>query len=141
MSPETSDGIIKKVETFDLEKFLRDYHFDYILNDSMLDWIGRSITGVTLKHMIVAVMLYKILTPLRYLATLTVTKFAIDILKKRGVIQTPTKGSSIKELAVEQNQVIRKYIKKKKDNYIRKGSKLLRKPGTGTQNKTPTKPI
>ena len=83
-------------------------HFDYVLADSTIDWIGKSITGVTLKHLITALMLYKIFTPLRYLLTLGVTKISIDLLKRRGVILPPPPGSSIKELLHEQSQNFRR---------------------------------
>jgi hypothetical protein len=121
MSNETSNSIIVKIETFDLEKFLRNFYFDKIMSDSTLDSIGKQITGVTLKHIITAIMLYKIFTPLRYLATLTVSKVAIDKLILRGVIQPPPKGSSIKDMTQEtrnniatRGRVLRNKMKLKK---------------------------
>lgn len=63
-------------------------------------------------------MLYKIFTPLRYLATLGTTKLLINIFKNRGVIpKQPPPGSSIKDLYAEQKQVIRRGIKRQREKY------------------------
>lgn len=117
-SRETSDSIVEKINTFRLDKFLRDNYFTYVLSDSSIEWIGEKITGVTLKHIITAIMLYKIFTPLRYVATLATTKLLITIFKNRGVIpKQPPPGSSIKDLYAEQKQVIRRGIKKQREKY------------------------
>ncbi len=117
-SRETSDSIVEKINTFKLDQFLRDYYFTYILSDSSIEWVGEKITGVTLKHIITAIMLYKIFTPLRYVATLATTKLLITIFKNRGVIpKQPPPGSSISDLYAEQKQVIRRSIKKQREKY------------------------
>lgn len=100
MTHDTANGIIVKIETFDLEKFLRNYHFNSVFSDSTLEYIGKSITGITLKHMIVAIMLYKIFTPLRYLTTLAFAKISIDSLIRRGLIKAAPKESSLSEIAL-----------------------------------------
>lgn len=62
--------------------------------------------------MITSIMLYKIITPLRYIFTVALTNFIIKLLKKHGRIPLqPPPGSSIKELYTEQKQVIRRSLK------------------------------
>ena len=118
MSNETSKKIEKKIETFNLEKFLRSYYFDYVLSDESIKWLSKSITGITLKHMLTAVMLYKIFTPVRYLATLTVTNVIIKLFKKRGLMPThPPAGSSIPELIKEQQAVVEQNIRRQREAY------------------------
>ncbi len=117
-SKETSDSIMAKIKTFKLEKFLRDYYFNYVMSDANIDWLGQKITGETLKHAITAVMLYKIFTPLRYLATLATTKVLIGLFKRRGVIpKQPPPGSSISDLYSEQKLVLRRGIKQQREKY------------------------
>ena len=137
MSHDTVNGIIVKIETFDLETFLRKNYFHHVFGDSFLKWIGKSITGETLKHIIVAVVLYKIFLPLRYLTTLTLTKVTINNLIKRGIIQTPPKGSSITEIASESKQEFIKTARMKKNLLLRKSKKSLN--GTKSSNEIPKK--
>jgi hypothetical protein len=118
MSHETSLSIEKKIDNFNLEKFLLSYHFDYVFSDGSLKWLGSCITGVTLKHVITAIMLYKLATPLRYVATLTVTNLIIKLFKKRGMMPLrPPAGSSIPELIKEQQDVLKARIKRQKEAY------------------------
>ena len=91
--------------------------------DSFIKFLGSSITGENLKNIITAVMLYKIFTPLRYVLTLVVTNFVIQILKKRGKMPLkPPPGSSIKDLYVEQKSVIRRSLKKQQEKIKSKRS-------------------
>lgn len=130
ISHETTVSIMNKIETFDLEKFLRSYHFDYVFSDATLVSLGKMFDGITLKHLITTYLLYKIFTPLRYLATLGGTKLCIDLLKRRGVIpQRPPPGSSIKELYEEQKQVIRTYGNRKALKATAKGTRLFKRTG------------
>ena len=117
-SRETSDSILNKINTFNLENFLREYYFNYVMPEATIEWIGKKLTGETLKHLLTAVMLYKIFTPLRYLATLTATKVLISIFKRRGVIpKRPPPGDSIKDLYTEQKLVIRRSLKQQREKY------------------------
>jgi hypothetical protein len=125
MSHETAVSIEAKIDNFNLEAFLRSFYFDKVFNDDQLKWFGGALTGVMLKHILTAVMIYKISTPIRYLFTLTFTKLLIDVLKRRGVIPIrPPPGSSIKELYEEQKLVIRRSIKSKRENYKFKAPSL-----------------
>ncbi len=125
ISHETAISIETKISNFDLEKFLRSIYFDKVFNGDQLKWLGEVITGITLKHMLTAIMLYKICTPLRYLFTITATKVLIDLLKRRGVIPNrPPPGSSIKELYEEQKLVLRRSIKSKREKYKFKAPSL-----------------
>ena len=134
-----------KIETFDLEKFLRNNHFNQVLSDSKLDYIGKLITGVTLKHWITAIMLYKIFTPLRYLATLTVSKVAIDKLIKHNYIQRPPPGSSLKEMTQETTKNIvtngRKLKKIKSKIYSNYKSKLNKQKSNNENQNSANKKI
>lgn len=124
-SHETSISIANKIETFNLEQFLRNYHFDYIFSDSTLEWFGKLITGVHLKHIIVAIMLYKIFTPLRYLATLAATKISINMLKKGGYIpMKPPPGSSITEIVKEQKHNLRRSVLAQQERLARARSRF-----------------
>jgi hypothetical protein len=128
MTKETSDSITSKINNFNLESFLRKYYFSYILPESAIQWLGRSITGETLKHVVTSIMLYKIFTPLRYLVTLGSTKLSIELFKRRGVIpQRPPPGSSIQDLYTEQKQIIRRSIKKKKESYQKRMRRILKR--------------
>jgi hypothetical protein len=121
-------SIINKIETFDLEKFMRSWHFDYVFSDAALTSLGKVFDGMTIKYLLTAYVLYKIFTPLRYLATLGGTKLSIDLLKRRGVIpQRPPPGSSIKELYEEQKQVIGTYRKKRAMNASVKGTRFFKR--------------
>lgn len=134
ISHETSLSIERKIHNFNLEKFLRSWYADYILSDSQLEKLGHYFNGITLKHLITALMLYKLATPLRYLATLGLTKLSIDLLKRRGLIQPPPPGYSVKEIITEQKQQIRRkslLLKKRKEQYkvrsLRFRDRLLKK--------------
>lgn len=128
MSKETSDSITLKINNFNLESFLRKYYFSYVLPENAIQWLGKSITGETLKHVVTSIMLYKIFTPLRYLVTLGSTKLAIELFKKRGVIpQRPPPGSSIQDLYSEQKQLIRRSFKNKKESYQKRMRRILKR--------------
>lgn len=128
MSKETSDSITLKINNFNLESFLRKYYFSYVLPESAIQWLGKSVTGETLKHIVTSIMLYKIFTPLRYLVTLGSTKLAIELFKKRGVIpHRPPPGSSIQDLYTEQKQIIRRSIKKNKESYQKRMRRMLKR--------------
>ena len=101
-----------------MEKFLKNSFFDYIMPDELIKKLGGLITGVTLKNMITAIVLYKMFTPFRYLLTLGATKLVINLFKKRGIMpQQPPPGSTIKELYQEQSQSIKRRIKKQREKY------------------------
>lgn len=118
MTRETSDSINNKINTFNLEQFLKESFFHHILSDSIIKSLGQSITGQTLKYVITAVMLYKIVTPLRYVFTIAATNVIIKLFKRQGKIpMQPPPGSSIKELYKEQQQVIRRSLKKQREKY------------------------
>lgn len=121
LSRETIDSINNKINTFNLEKYLKESFFRYILPENWIKSIGQSITGETLKFMITAVVLYKIITPLRYVFTVALTNLVIKLFKKQGRIPLqPPPGSSIKELYTEQKQVIRRRIKVQREKYAKK---------------------
>lgn len=120
MSHETSLSIEHKINTFSLEDLLRSFHFDYVLPDSAINWLDQSITGLTLKHMLTAIMLYKIFTPLRYASTLGFSNIAINVLKKRGFVPVkPPPGSSLPELIKEQQTVVSQNLKAQRERYAR----------------------
>ncbi|CAF0969037.1 unnamed protein product [Brachionus calyciflorus] len=128
MSRETIDSINNKINTFNLEEFLRKSFFHHILPDSWIKKLGESITGQTLKYVITAIMLYKIVTPLRYVFTLAVTNVVIKLFKRQGKIpMQPPPGSSIKELYTEQKQVIRRSLKAQKEKFKYKRNLLRAK--------------
>lgn len=86
--------------------------------DKLIKWLGESITGETLKYAITAVVLYKIFTPVRYIATLAVTNVIIKLFKRQGKIPLqPPPGSSIKDLYKEQQLVIRRNLKRQREKY------------------------
>lgn len=118
MSNETTQSIVSKIENFRLEDFLRHSYFDYVLTEGAIQWLGTNITGLTLKYMITAVVLYKLFTPLRYLVTIAGTNLIIRLFKRRGVIpRQPPAGSSIRELYTEQKQVLRRSLKIQREKY------------------------
>jgi hypothetical protein len=118
MSHETSTSLEGKINTFKLEAFLRNWGASYIMPDSVIDWLGKSITGVTLKHMITAVILYKISAPFRYLATLGLANVVIKLFKRRGLMPVhPPAGSSLPELIKEQKDVVSQNIKRQREKY------------------------
>ncbi len=119
ISDETNKSIINKIENFNMVDFLKMLHFDYILSESMIDSAGELITGVTLKHILTAIMLYKIFTPLRYLLTLTVTKVLISIFKNKGFIpKQPPPGYSIKDIYAEKKLIYQKRLINQKQRYL-----------------------
>ena len=118
MSHETSMSIEEKINTFDLEKFLKNYYFDYVLPDSAIKWLGQAITGTTLKQILTAIMLYKLVTPFRYLLTLTLTNVIIKGFKRRGLMPAhPPAGSSIPELIKEQQNVVSQNLRRQRESY------------------------
>lgn len=118
ISNDTSKKIENAIDSFNLEKFLKEHYFNYVLNESSIEWLGKSITSETLKHCITAIMLYKIFTPFRYLLTLTLTNVIIKIFKRKGVIPVhPPAGSSIRELYKESKIGIRRSVKKQREKY------------------------
>ncbi len=118
MSHETALNIEEKINTFNLEQFLRNWRADYVMSDESIKWAGKSITGVTLKHMITAVMLYKLCTPFRYLLTLTLTNVIIKVFKRRGLMPvSPPAGSSIPELIKEQQDVVSQKLRRQRETY------------------------
>ena len=124
ISVETKESILKKIETFEIESFLRNYHFDYVLSDSIIDSIKIYLTGETLKHCLTAIMLYKIFTPFRYALTLSVTKLLIEFYKKTGYIpKTPPPGYSIKDIYLEKKHVYQKRLQNQRERI--KNSKTM----------------
>ncbi|RMZ96128.1 hypothetical protein BpHYR1_044184 [Brachionus plicatilis] len=121
MSRETIDSINTKINTFNLENYLKESFVRHIISEHWIKSIGQSITGQTLKFMITAIVLYKIITPLRYVFTVALTKFVIKLFKKQGRIPLqPPPGSSIKELYTEQKQVIGRRLKVHREKYSKK---------------------
>lgn len=126
MSVETKESILKKIETFEIESFLRGYHFDYVLSDRIIDSIKANLTGETLKHILTAIVLYKIFTPLRYALTLSVTKLLIEFYKKTGYIpKTPPPGYSIKEMYLEKKLFYQKRLQNQQER-LRNSKTLTR---------------
>lgn len=120
VSEETRNSILSKIENFNLEKFLRSLHFDYVLPDNMIRKAGELVTGETLKQCVTAVVLYKIFTPARYLATLTLTKVAINMFKSKGIIpKQPPPGHSIKEMYTEKKFIYQKRYANQKERLRR----------------------
>lgn len=118
ISHETAESVVHKINTFDLKVFMRSWHFDYVLPERSIEWLGNAITGQTLNYCITAVAFYKIFTPLRYLLTLGVTKLVIQLFKKRGLMPlAPPPGSSIRDLYKEQQLVIRRGLRKTRERY------------------------
>ncbi len=92
---------------------MRNWYFDYVLPESIIQKLNENITGETIKYAITAVVLYKLCAPLRYVTTLGTTKLVINLFKKRGIMPaSPPPGSTIKDLYAEQKMVIRRGIKK-----------------------------
>lgn len=117
ISRDTVDSIQKKIDTFNLEKYLKESFFSHILSENLIKSIGELFTGKTLKLMITAIMLYKLITPIRYIFTVALTNFLIKLFKRHGRIPLqPPPGSSIKELYTEQKQVIRRRLKMHKNS-------------------------
>jgi hypothetical protein len=79
MSKETKESIISTIDNFELEKFIEKYHFDYVLSQKMIDWLGDNITGQILKQFLTTAMFYKIFTPFRYILSLSVTKLLVSM--------------------------------------------------------------
>lgn len=126
LSKETNEGIVKIIENFNLEKFLKKLHFDYVLSENAIESASKTINGNTLKHILTAVMMYKILAPLRYVVTLTVTKTVINLFKTKGLIpKQPPPGYSIKDIYVEKKFIYQKRLANQKDRY-NKSKQLLR---------------
>ena len=124
VSAETSTSIVSKIDNFNLEEFLRHSYFDYVLTENAIKWLGASVTGETLKNMITAALLYKLLAPLRYVVTLAGTNLFIRLFKRRGVIPAhPPPGSSIRELYTEQKSVLRRSIKMQREKYRKRSTK------------------
>lgn len=120
VSEETRNSILSKIENFNLEKFLRSLHFDYVLPDNMIKKAGELVTGETLKQCVTAVVLYKIFTPARYLLTLTLTKVAINMFKSKGIIpKQPPPGHSIKEMYTEKKFIYQKRYANQKERLKR----------------------
>ena len=118
ISNETSQSIVNKIKTFDLKKFLLNYHFDYVLPERAINWLGESITGHTLNSALTAIMLYKIVTPFRYMLTLGVARVVINVFKRRGLMPVrPPPGSTIQDLYQEQKQVLRRGLKRQREQY------------------------
>lgn len=118
ISHETSESIVNKIKTFDLKKFLVNYHFDYVLPDRAINWLGETVTGHALNSALTAIMLYKIVTPFRYMLTLGVAKVVINTFKRRGLMPArPPPGSTIKDLYQEQKQVLRRGLKRQREQY------------------------
>lgn len=118
MTHETSNSLTAKIENFQLDYFLRHSYATYILTENAIVWLGTNITGFTLKCMITAMLLYKILAPLRYVVTIGGTNLVIKLFKRRGVIpQQPPAGSSIRELYTEQKSVLRRSLKMQREKY------------------------
>ena len=116
VSEETRNSILSKIENFNLEKFLRTLHFDFILPENMMKAAGELVTGETLKQCVTAVLLYKIFTPVRYLFTLTMTKVVINIFKGKGLIpKQPPPGHSIKEMYTEKKFIYQKRYANQKE--------------------------
>ena len=120
ISEETKLSFVKKIENFSLVDFLKKLHFDYILSEETLKTAGQMVTGNTLKHMITAVVLYKIFTPLRYLFTLTLTKLLINVFKSKGIIpKQPPVGYSIKDIYIEKKLLYQKRLINQKERYLK----------------------
>jgi len=116
LSIETIESINQKINTFNLEKFMRNWYFDYVLSEAIIQKLNENITGETIKHAITAVVLYKLCAPFRYLLTLGTTKLVINLFKKRGIMPVrPPPGSSLKDLYTEQKLSIRRGIKKQRE--------------------------
>jgi hypothetical protein len=95
---------------------MRNWYFDTVLPESIIQKLNENITGDTIKHAITAVVLYKLCAPFRYLLTLGTTKLVINLFKKRGIMPvSPPPGSSIKDLYAEQKLSIRRGIKKQRE--------------------------
>ena len=126
ISHDTNTGILDWMKNFNMEKFLLSLHCDYILSDRWIKSLGQQITGDTLKHVLTAVMLYKIFTPLRYLLTLTVTKATISLFKTKGIIpKQPPPGHSIQEIYSEKKFIYQKRLDNQRERYF-KEKQLLR---------------
>lgn len=127
---EFNESIMKFIENFRLEKFLYSIHLDYILSDKLIKSANDYITGNTLKHILTAVMLYKICTPLRYIVTLGGTRAAINLFKSKGIIpKKPPPGYSIQDMYTEKKFIYQTLFQKRlanqKERYM-KGKQNLR---------------
>lgn len=128
MSTESKNAIINKIENFQIDRFLLSYHFDYVLSNNVIDWLKERLTGQTLKHIITAIMLYKIFTPIRYLLTLSLTKVLIEFSKKYGFIpKTPPAGYSIKDIYSEQKILYQKRLQNQRERLKTKNIQLRSK--------------
>jgi len=122
---EFNTSIMKSIENFRLEKFLHSIYLDYILSDNSIKSASEYITGNTLKHILTAVMLYKIFTPLRYLVTLAGTRAAINIFKNKGIIpKKPPPGYSIQDMYTEKKFIYQKRLANQKERYMKSKQNL-----------------
>ena len=135
ISAETHESFILKMENFDLEEFLKHYHFNSVLPDSVITKIGELITGKTLKNILSVMMLYKIFAPLRYLLTLSMTRLVIIVFKRQGIIpKQPPPGTSVKEIYVEQRDKLQKRVQNQRERYERSKNRISpRRPKNGNK--------
>ena len=79
MSRETKESVISTIDNFKLDEFIKTYHFDYVLSQRAIDWLGENITGQILKQCLTVAMFYMIFAPLRYILSLSATKLMVSM--------------------------------------------------------------
>jgi len=75
-------------------------------------------------HLVVAFVLCKVITPVRYLTTVVGTKYTADFLRARGYIKPIPKTDTIGELAKESSRIIENRSKEMRTRIRRQGKKV-----------------
>lgn len=112
ITEERRDSFVKRMNEFSISGVINRLP---LLSQEKIDRLNAFWTGERLRFLATTLILYKVLTPVRYAFTLGVTAYVSRLFLKRGLIQRAPKGDTLQELYRDQKQLINSHVRRARD--------------------------
>jgi hypothetical protein len=125
ISHERRLAFIRHMNEFSVSGLLSRIPF---ISQERLDRLNSYWTGERVRLLATALLLYKIIAPIRYAFSLGVTTYISRTFLKRGIIKRAPQGDSLQELYHDQKQLIKSHVRRAREGLkrpVRRGTQKL----------------